>query len=128
MARFTTDLAHGYPKSALAVFYGGGDPAVAASAARYRAAAGARTDILWRDLGAHPSALSLYGVERPGPLGGFFVKDRHARLHAGLDARIVLWRELPLYRWRARLLEWSGIAALLDRPIVPRRARRLAAA
>lgn len=119
MARFTTDLARGYPPTSVALFYDGGDAAVAARIARYRAAAGARVDLLWRDLRHCPEALSLFGVAATA--GGFFVKDRHARLFAGLGARLVLWREIDAYRWRAFVLGMMGVAALLARPITPHR-------
>lgn len=123
MTRFVTDLVKGYPQTTLAVFFDGASPEQAARAARYRRALHpARRDVLWRDLARYPDALSLFGLGRAA--GGFAVVDRLGRLRIGLDARVALWRELPGYRWRARLLDLAGIAALLERPVTPRRAAR----
>ena len=127
MTRFVTDLVKGYPQTTLAVFFDGASPEQAARAARYRRAQHpARRDVLWRDLARYPDALSLFGLGRAA--GGFAVVDRLGRLRIGLDARVALWRELPGYRWRARLLDLSGIAALLERPVTPRRTAALHAA
>jgi predicted DCC family thiol-disulfide oxidoreductase YuxK len=123
MTRFVTDLVRGYPPTALAVFYDGASPAQAERAARYRRALHpARRDVLWRDLARHPDALSLFGLGRRAARRGLAVVDRLGRLRIGLDARVALWRELPGYRWRAVLLDLAGIAALLERPVTPRRA------
>jgi predicted DCC family thiol-disulfide oxidoreductase YuxK len=128
MTRFVTDLVRGHPPTALAVFFDGAAPEQAARAARYRRALHpARRDILWRDLARHPDALSLFGLGRGAARRGLAVVDRLGRLRVGLDARLALWRELPGYRWRARLLDLSGIAALLERPVTPRRAAALCA-
>lgn len=124
MARFTTDLVRGYPPTALTVFFDGAVPAEAARAARYRAALhSARRDVLWRDLARFPEALSLFGLGRAAAGSGLAVVDRLGRLRIGLDARLALWREIPGYRWRAWVCDCIGLAALLERPVTPRRAR-----
>jgi predicted DCC family thiol-disulfide oxidoreductase YuxK len=123
MSRFTTDLVRGHPPTALTVFFDGAAPAQAARAARYRRALHpARRDVLWRDLTRHPDALSLFGLGRAAAASGLGVVDRRGRLRIGLDARVELWRELPGYRWRAWLFDLVGLAALLERPVTPRRA------
>lgn len=121
MSRFTTDLARGRPRSSVTVFFDGGDPALAARIARYRAAAGGRADLLWRDTRLCRDALTLWGIGARAAARRVFVKDRLARLFRGLGARLVLWRELDAYRWRAVLLDALGIAAFATRPIAPRR-------
>jgi hypothetical protein len=124
MTRFVTDLVRGHPPTALTVFFDGTAPAQAARAARYRATLpAARRDVLWRDLRHHPDALSLFGLGRVAAGSGLGVVDRRGRLRIGLDARVALWRELPGYRWRAWLLDLVGLAALLERPVTPRRAQ-----
>ncbi len=123
MTRFVSDIVRGDPPTALAVFYDGAVPDQAARARRYRSALPPRRrDVLWRDLACHPDALALFGLGRGAARGGIAVVDRRGRLRIGLDARVALWRELPGYRWRALLLDLSGIAALLERPVTPRRA------
>jgi hypothetical protein len=123
MTRFVTDLVRGYPPTTLAVFFDGAAPDQAARAARYRRALHpARRDVLWRDLVRWPDALSLFGLARGATRRGLAVVDRLGRLRIGLDARVALWRELPGYRWRAWLFDLSGLAALLERPVTPRRA------
>ncbi len=122
MARFTTDLTRGYPPSSVAVFFDGGDAALAQRIARYRAAAGGRADLNWRDTRHCPEALTLFGVGAGALRGGLFVKDRYARLHAGLGARIVLWRELEGYGWRCLPLDLLGLSHILSRPVTPSRA------
>lgn len=123
MSRFTTDLVRGHPPTALTVFFDGTSPAQAARAERYRRALHpARRDVLWRDLTRHPDALSLFGLGRAAATSGLGVVDRRGRLRIGLDARVALWRELPGYRWRAWLFDLVGLAALLERPVTPRRA------
>jgi hypothetical protein len=130
MTRFVTDLVKGHPPTTLAVFFDGAAPAQAARAVRYRRALNpARRDVLWRDLARYPEALSLFGLGRAAARRGFAVVDRLGRLRIGLDARVALWRELPGYRWRAWLFDLTGVAALLERPVTPRRcaAQRAAA-
>ena len=122
MTRFVTDLVRGRPPTTLAVFFDGAAPDQAARAARYRRALQpARRDVLWRDLARHPDALSLFGLGRAAARSGLAVVDRLGRLRVGLDARVALWRELPGYRWRAWLFDFCGAAALLERPVTPRR-------
>ncbi len=122
MSRFTTDLVRRRPPSTLAVFYDGAAPMIAASVARYRAAARrAAAPILWRDVGAHPEALTLFGLGHDDARGTLAVVDRLGRLRVGLDARIALWREVPGYRWRSHLLDLVGVAAVLERPMTPSR-------
>jgi len=125
MTRFVTDLVRANLPTTLAVFYDGASPGQAARASRYRRALHpARRDVLWRDLAHHPDALSLFGLGRRAARRGLAVVDRLGRLRIGLDARVALWRELPGYRWRALLFDLAGIAALLERPVTPRRAAR----
>jgi len=129
MTRFVTDLVRAYPPTTLAVFFDGTAPAQAARAARYRSALSpARCDVLWRDLARYPDALTLFGLGRTAARRGLAVVDRLGRLRIGLDARVALWRELPGYRWRAWLFDLCGVAALLERPVTPRRAGASAAA
>ena len=126
MTRFVTDLVRGYPPTTLAVFFDGAVPAQAARASRYRRMLNpARRDVLWRDLARFPDALSLFGLGRAAARRGLAVVDRLGRLRVGLDARVALWRELPGYRWRAWLFDLCGMAALLERPVTPRRAEAL---
>ena len=129
MTRFVTDLVKGYPPTTLAVFFDSAAPAQAARAVRYRRALNpARRDVLWRDLARYPDALSLFGLGGAAARRGFAVVDRLGRLRIGLDARVALWRELPGYRWRAWLFDLAGVAALLERPVTPRRCAALRAA
>jgi hypothetical protein len=128
MTRFVTDLVRGYPPTTLAVFYDGASPEQAARTRRYRRALHpARRDVLWRDLARFPDALSLFGLGRAAAKRGLTVVDRLGRLRVGLDARVALWRELPGYRWRAWLFDLMGVAALLERPMTPRRAEACSA-
>ena len=122
MTRFVTDLVRSGAPTTLAVFYDGASPAQAARASRYRRALPpACRGVLWRDLARHPDALSLFGLGRAAARRGLAVVDRLGRLRVGLDARVALWRELPGYRWRAWLFDLTGVAALLERPVTPRR-------
>ena len=126
MGRFVTDLVRGHPPTALTVFFDGASPRQAARAARYRRSLSVcRDDLLWRDVSRFPDALSLFGLGREAARSGLAVVDRYGRLRIGFDARVALWRELPRYRWRSALLDLFGVAAILERPVTPRAARRL---
>jgi hypothetical protein len=125
MGRFVTDLVRGHPPTALTVFFDGASPPQAARAARYRGSlSAARQDLLWRDVSRFPDALSLFGLGRTAARRGLAVVDRYGRLRIGLDARVALWRELPRYRWRSAVLDFLGVASLLERPVTPRTAPR----
>jgi predicted DCC family thiol-disulfide oxidoreductase YuxK len=126
MTRFVTDLVRvrprGVPPTALTVFFDSASPPQMARAGRYwLALEPARRDVLWRDLADYPDALSLFGLARAAARCGLAVVDHRGRLRTGLDARVALWRELPGYRWRAWLFDLVGLAALIERPVTPRR-------
>lgn len=119
----------------LTAYYNGACPLCRAEIGTYRAAV-AGTDAershAWCDVSQMPMALAARGVGPREAARRLHVIDQEGRLWRGLEALLALWRSIPRYRWRARLVGLPGVhaaaARLYDGVIAPwhhRRAARL---
>lgn len=95
------------------LFYDGGCPLCRREIAHYR-----RLDrdlrIDWRDLHAADAELARHGLTPMQAMRLLHAVDRQGRRVCGVPAFMLIWRELPGYRWLARLLEWLRLVGLLD--------------
>jgi predicted DCC family thiol-disulfide oxidoreductase YuxK len=85
------------------VFFDGGCPMCRREIAHYRRLQGAeRLD--WRDIHADPDALFAAGISWQQAMERLHVQDGAGALRTGAHAFVTLWRELPGYRWLARMV------------------------
>lgn len=79
------------------------------------------------DVTKETERLSPYGLSLDAALRKFYVADVEGNLHAGVDAFIVIWRELFGWRWLAKFVNLSLVkpcARLLYRYFAAWRYRR----
>jgi predicted DCC family thiol-disulfide oxidoreductase YuxK len=80
-------------------------------------------DLVFADIVADPAAAAALGVDPEDLKRRLHVLDREGRLHAGVDAFLVLWRELPGYRWLGRVVGLPGVrtaaALVYDHVLAP---------
>ena len=100
------------------VFFDGGCPMCRREIAHYRRLQGAeRVD--WRDIHADPDALSDNGISWQQAMERLHVQDGTGVLRTGAHAFVTLWRELPGYRWLARMVSAiPGVVWAMDRAYV----------
>jgi predicted DCC family thiol-disulfide oxidoreductase YuxK len=95
------------------VFYDGGCPLCSREIAHYR-----RMDrehrIRWLDVTRDGTALSAYGIDQVEALAVFHVIDRGGRLVKGAEGFVTVWKELPRYRWLARLCRFFHLLPLME--------------
>lgn len=58
----------------------------------------------WVDLTRTPARFESLGLRVDTGLRILHVQDAQQRLHAGVDAFIVIWRALPYWRWLAPIV------------------------
>jgi predicted DCC family thiol-disulfide oxidoreductase YuxK len=79
--------------------------------------------VLWIDLAAEPEALAPFGIDRAAARRRLHVLDETGRLHAGIDAFILIWHRMPRYRWLSRLVGTRPVrpvaAAVYDKLLAP---------
>ncbi len=68
--------------------------------------------LAWRDINQDEAALAKQGVTRDDVWYRLHTVDESGRVLVGIDAFIVIWDELPAYRWRARLLRLPVVRQL----------------
>ncbi|MFY0010899.1 DCC1-like thiol-disulfide oxidoreductase family protein, partial [Acinetobacter baumannii] len=64
------------------------------------------------------------GLGQDAALARFHVLDADGRLRSGAEGFVALWRQLPGWRWLARLAALPGVMTLLEygyRLFLPRR-------
>lgn len=103
-------------------YYNGGCPVCRTEIEHYKN--GPDGDRLtWLDLSQAPEALAGFGIDRAGAKRRLHVLDEAGRLHAGIDAFVLLWQRMPRYRWLGRLVAWGPVrpvaAALYDKVLAP---------
>ena len=61
----------------------------------------------WHDVANEPNLILALGVSREAALRRLHARDVDGRWHIGVAAFILIWRQLPQYRWYvlARILE-----------------------
>lgn len=69
----------------------------------------------WCDLTEQPEALSSDGVSYAQGLKWLHAKDENGQLHVGVDAFLLIWRQLARWRVLAMLVALPGIRPLADR-------------
>ena len=96
------------------VYFDSGCPVCAAGAAHWRGRDWARRTE-WVDLMEQPEALAPEGVSFAAAMETLHVRDRHGRLVAGGDAFLLLWDQLPGWRWLSRAVRGAGLQRLFDK-------------
>ncbi len=110
------------PDAPVVVFYDGACPLCRAEIDVYRAA-----DVCGRaafvDV-SHAAPSLPSGLDQDAALARFHVLDADGRLRSGAAGFVALWRQLPGWRWLARLAALPGVTMLLEygyRLFLPRR-------
>lgn len=103
------------------VLYNGDCPICSAEIGHYRAYADRRgLPIRFDDLNG--PARSAWGLTEDEAARRLYV-EKDGALHGGIDGFLVLWREMPRYRWLARVVDLPGIRPLAaltyDRVLAP---------
>lgn len=99
----------------MTVFFDGGCPLCRREIQHYQSLR-ARAAIRWIDVTREPESLvNAAGLSRREALAVFHVIDRDGHMHKGVSAFVALWRELPGYRWLARLVSLPIVHTVADR-------------
>lgn len=61
------------------------------------------------DIHEDPDGLAEFGLTADDVKRRLFCIDEEGSLHGGVDAAIVMWREMPSHRWLARVVRVPGI-------------------
>ena len=96
-----TDLTPG-----LTVFYDGFCPVCSREVASYRRLA-LTTPITWLDLAGSADVIKTETFTLEQALVLLHVKDAQGNLHIGLAAHLLLWQQMPGFKWLSALLQWS---------------------
>ena len=98
---------HSEPHRA-AVFFDGGCPLCRREIAHYR-----RIDktqrLCWVDVASEPEALSRHGLSLEAAMAELHVLDGDGHWQRGIDAFLVIWQQLPAYRWLAKIITAVGL-------------------
>ncbi|MEQ8829104.1 MAG: DUF393 domain-containing protein [Alphaproteobacteria bacterium] len=79
----------------------------------------------WADIsnGVDAPLLAELGLDREDVKRRMTVLDSDGRIHRGVDAFLVLWRQMPRYNWLARVVSCPGVyhaaTFLYDRLLAP---------
>jgi len=96
-----------------AVFFDGGCPMCRREIAHYQRLDGAGR-IRWLDIHQQPEIVAEVGVSWEAAMQRLHVRSSTGELHTGVPAFVAIWRELPRYRWLARVVTAvSGLMPLL---------------
>ena len=95
------------------MFYDGGCPMCAREVAMYRRL-DRRGRVDWADIDAYPELPARYDIDPAAAQAKLHALDRAGRVHTGVRAFIVIWRELPYWRRLAPIAALPGIFHLLD--------------
>lgn len=68
----------------------------------------------WRNLADDPGALSAHGISAEDAVRRLHALDAEGRLHSGVDAFLLIWRNLGRYRWLAAIVGSRPIRPLAD--------------
>lgn len=101
------------PDTRTTMFYDGSCPLCRREVAHYR-----RLDrdgrVHWQDIAADPTPLKPHGVSAEQAMRRLHALDADGRLVSGAWAFAAIWRELPGYRWLARLVSTLHLLPLID--------------
>ena len=94
------------------VFYDGGCPLCRREIAHYR-----RIDreqrLRWVDAPGEPGILATHGLSLDEAMAELHVLDATGNWQRGIDAFLVIWQQLPVYRWLAKLVRIPGLRPTL---------------
>lgn len=96
------------------VYFDSGCPVCARGAAHWQRRDWARRTA-WVDLMAEPDALAAEGVSFGAAMETLHVRDRDGQLVVGGDAFLLLWDQLPGWRWISRLVRRLRLEEWFDR-------------
>jgi len=105
-----TGAGHG---ARVVVFYDGGCPVCRREISHYRHLDRQRR-IDWHDISAQPEALEHVGLEFEQAMRRFHVVDPEGMLRSGAEAFIVVWQQLPGWRWLARAVRALRLTPVLE--------------
>ena len=90
------------------VFFDGGCPLCRREIAHYR-----RIDtgqrLCWVDAVSEPEALKTHGLSLQAAMAELHVLDGNGCWQRGIDAFLVIWQQLPAYRWLAKMVTTLGL-------------------
>lgn len=104
------------PEAEVTVLYNGGCPACRFEMERYQRLGGARPeDLAFHNVADDPAPLAPLGLTADDAKRRLHVRRADGRVVEGIDAFILLWRQMPRYRWLARVValpgcRWGAIA------------------
>jgi len=103
-----------YRPGQVIVVYDGVCPLCSREIAHYRRRRGAGR-LHWVDAQRDDQALAQLGLPRATALRLFHVRDGEGAWHTGVAGFVLLWSQLPAYRWLARLVTGLHLQPLLQR-------------
>ncbi len=86
------------------VYYNGACPVCSFEIKRYQELQDGETGIGWCDLAQDSVALASLNISREEALKRLQVIDTHGQLQSGVDAFLVIWRQLPQLKWLATIV------------------------
>jgi len=86
------------------VYYNGACPVCSFEINRYQNLQNGETAIAWRDIAQDSAALASLNISQEEALKRLQVIDGHGQLQSGVDAFLVIWRQLPQLKWLAVLV------------------------
>ena len=85
------------------VFYDGGCPLCRREIAHYRRIDSAGR-LQWTDAASDTGILARHALTQDQAMAGLHVLDSNGDWQRGIDAFLVIWQQLPGYRWLAKLV------------------------
>ncbi|MBB4284757.1 thiol-disulfide oxidoreductase DCC family protein [Roseospira goensis] len=98
---------------ALTTYYNGACPICRTEIEHYQGV-DQRHDVglAWQDVSQGVGGLAIHGIDPDTATRRLYAIDAHGHLHAGVDAFILVWSQLPGYRWLARVVALPGVRQL----------------
>ena len=90
------------------VFYDGGCPLCRREIAHYRRIDSAER-LHWVNAPNEPDTLDRHGLSLEQAMAELHVLDSNGDWQRGIDAFLVIWRQLPVYRWLAKTVTVLGL-------------------
>ncbi len=95
------------------VFYDGGCSLCSREIEHYRKLD--RDDAIeWVDISRQPERLHAHGVTQDQAMLRLHALDAEGQWRIGTQAFLLIWSQLPAYRWLSRVLETTGLDRLLE--------------
>lgn len=111
----------------ITVFYDGKCGVCAREIGHYRKVAPEGL-FIWQDITEAAGGLQQEGISLTEGLKYLHAKDAAGTMHVGVDAFLLIWRQLTRWRWLARVVALPGIRQMANRAYrtwAKRRFRRL---